>query len=359
MIRRLCYHICKWMGVFHLASLLTRRHLHILCYHGFAHEDEARFRPRLFINPGTFRERMKYLAKKNYCVMPLSLALDCLAAGHLPKFPVVLTIDDGFAGVYERAMPILSQFSFPATTYVTTYYVVKGNPVFRLLVQYLFWKTKQTELDSEGLGLPLKNRESLSSEEEKERVVSTVIKVGEKERDEAGRQELARELGERLGVDYAALVEKRVLSLMTPEELRSAAAAGMDIELHTHRHRLPVERELVLREIKDNRAVLEPLTGKHLHHLCYPSGYWAEEQWPWLEQANVKSATTCQPGLNRPGMPLLGLRRFLDGEHVAPIEFEAEMCGLTEMLRAARRFLLETLMHRTTTSTANASPDFH
>lgn len=355
-VRRVCYYILKWLGVFRLASLLTRRSLHILCYHGFALEDEARFRPRLFINPATFERRMKFLAEKNYAVLPLSLALECLANGNLPVRPVVLTIDDGFAGVYERAMPILQQFTYPATTYVTTYYVANGNPVFRLVVQYMFWKTEQTELATDGLGLPLKPRAALSTEGEKERVMSAVIRLGETQRDESGRQKLARTLGKQLGVDYDTLIQKRILSLMTPEEVRSAAAAGMDIQLHTHRHRLPLERELVLREIEDNRAVLEPLVGKQLEHLCYPSGYWVKEQWPWLEETNVISATTCQPGLNHPRTPLLGLRRFLDGEHVAPIEFEAEMCGLAELLRAARGLVYRAFLARNHQSAGAAMP---
>ena len=123
---------------------------------------------------------------------------------------------------------------------------------------------------------------------------------------------------------------------MTPDEIRSLADLGMDIQLHTHRHQFPPVEELARRELEDNRAVLEPILGRSCHHLCYPSGVFTPEQWPWLEACEIASATTCLPGLNRIDTPRYGLRRFLDAETVTAIEFEAELAGLAELLRRAR-----------------------
>ena len=46
-------------------------------------------------------------------------------------------------------------------------------------------------------------------------------------------------LGKRLRVDYEGLRETRRLSLMSAKEIRDLALAGIDIQLHTHRHQLP------------------------------------------------------------------------------------------------------------------------
>ena len=336
MIKEICYRILKSLGLFQIALLITKSRLRILCYHGFALGDEASFRPRLFIRSETFRRRMEYLARNGFTVLPLDKALAQLDQGTLPAKAVVLTIDDGLAGVFERALPILKTFGYPAMTYVTSYHVTKGTPVFRLIVQYMFWKTQATRLNTEGLGLPLERDVEIGNEGEKEELVSAITDFGETQLDENERVALAKKLGERLGTDYEDIARSRILSLMAPQEIKEATTMNMDIQLHTHRHRFPVNRDIVLRELKDNREVLEPLVGKPLQHFCYPSGFWSAEQWPWLQEAGVRTATTCIAGLNDRDTPRHGLRRFLDGEYVRDIEFEAELCGVTELLRRGR-----------------------
>jgi peptidoglycan/xylan/chitin deacetylase (PgdA/CDA1 family) len=331
--------ICKWLGLFHLARFVTRRSLRIICYHGFALSDESSFRPKLFMRPETFRRRMKLLVSLNYPVLSLEQASESLAKGTLPDCAVVITIDDGFYSVFRQAFPVLQSHSLPATVYVTTYYVRKGNPVFRLVVQYMFWRTQKNELDTTGLRLPRSGVLPLRSYKQKDETMWEIIRFGETQLKEPERCTLASELGGRLGVEYSSLHKARGLSLMSTEEIRDLAKAGIDIQLHTHRHQLPEEQTQAIREIQENREFLEPLAGRKLQHLCYPSGVWSKQHWPWLESLGVVSATTCDPGLNYAGTPPLGLRRFLDAENTSQIEFEAELSGFSEFLRSARAAL--------------------
>jgi peptidoglycan/xylan/chitin deacetylase (PgdA/CDA1 family) len=331
--------VCKWLGLFRLARFATRRGLRILCYHGFAFSDESDFRPKLFMRPETFQIRMRYLSRNEYPVVTLEEACVGLAKGNLSDCAVVITIDDGFFGVSRSAWPVLQMHSFPATVYITSYYAEKQNPVFRLAVQYMFWKTAHETLNSEELGLSLSGVLPLQPHDQKEKTMWEIIHFGESRLDERRRCALACELGKRLDVAYSSLVASRNLSLMNPREISNLAEEGMDIQLHTHRHQLPNELEHVQREILQNREYLEPLARKKLRHLCYPSGIWSPQQWPWLESMGILSATTCDPGLNYAQAPRLGLRRFLDGENVSQIEFEAELSGFSELLRSARSVL--------------------
>ena len=51
------------------------------------------------------------------------------------------------------------------------------------------------------------------------------------------------------------------------------ARAGIDFQLHTHRHRTPLDRDRFVGEIRENRAVVEEMTGSNERvHFCYPSG---------------------------------------------------------------------------------------
>src|SRR5918993_2735265 len=133
-------------GLFTLCRALTRRGLRILCYHGFGAGDEVQFLPGLFITPATFRRRLETLRDGGYPVLTLSAALRGLDVGDLPDYATVITVDDVFPSFQRDALPLLREFEMPVTAYVTTYYSVKRHPVFRLAIQYMFWKTAHSSV---------------------------------------------------------------------------------------------------------------------------------------------------------------------------------------------------------------------
>ena len=336
MIKRAVLYGSKRAGLFALAARITGRGLRILCYHGTALAEEHRFLPKLFMTPQTFERRLRILAERRHPVLPLGEAVERLSRGDLPPRAVVITIDDGFYGTYRLAWPMLQRFGFPATIYTTTYYSVKEHPVFGLVVEYMLWKTPATDVDLDALGTPLRGRAPLENPAARQRIAQLISEHGETQCSEEERVAIAERLGRLLDVDYGGLAESRMLSLMTLDELRQLAAAGADIQAHTHRHRFPPQESEAKRELEDNRRALEPIMGRRLEHFCYPSGEWFEEHWPWLEAAGMWTATTCERGLNYASTPRLALRRFLDGEHITEVEFEAELTGYAELLRLAR-----------------------
>jgi peptidoglycan/xylan/chitin deacetylase (PgdA/CDA1 family) len=336
MLKRFLYRTCKWTGIFHLARLATRRGLRILAYHGFADGDEIEFLPLVFMDLAVFRKRMQYLVRQGYPVLPLDEAVERLRNGTLPAAATVITFDDGFDSIRKMAVPVLKVLGLPGTIYVTTYYCLKSNPIFRLVIQYMFWKTSRTELDLSDLGTGETGKAHFPDTASANEVAWNIIQSGEDQMDERQRVRLSEELGRRLGVDYAEIVRRRFLALMTEDEIRQTNQAGIDIQLHTHRHVLPLEAEMVRREIEDNRRFLEPLTRHQLRHFCYPSGIHREEHLRPLAEAGVVSGTTCDSGLNYADTPVLTLHRFLDDNNVSWIEFEAEMSGFSDLLRRAR-----------------------
>ena len=332
--------ICRSLGLFAVARWLSRRRLRILCYHGFSVHDESQFLPKLFMNPAKLEKRLRWLARHDFSVLPLGVAVERLALGRLPPLPTVITFDDGWFSFYARALPMLERYRFPASLYVTSYHVKNETPVFGVVIQYMFWRTECAHIDLTGLGLPERfPLRVVLDHKERASLVDQIIIHGERDCDEAERVRLATAVGSRLGVSYETIVERRALSLMTRAEVADAANRGLDIQLHTHRHRFPEDDAVSRREIKDNRGVLEPIVGKPLRHFCYPSGEWSPRHWPALEAEGVVSATTCEAGLNDKTTPPLALRRFLDGENLAAIEFEASMSGFIDLVRDGLSFL--------------------
>ena len=245
----------------------------------------------------------------------------------------VITIDDVFNSVLTEAVPILERHRAPATVYVTSYYCTHDAPVFRLLVRYVFWKTRKATIDLGALDRTLHGHFSLTDRAGRSRAEETVIAFGEALEGESHREAFADRLSDLLAVDLHPVRTGRLFHVVTPHQVETLVRRGVDVQLHTHRHRLPVDRSQVARELKDNRNVLEPIVGKPLRHLCYPSGIWSPEVWPWLHEDEVVSATTCDPGLNYSNTPRLGLKRILDAEDVPEIRFEAEMSGFRDMFR--------------------------
>ena len=338
-LKRIFYGTSKAIGLFHLSRHLTRRGLRILCYHGFAVGDEGAFRPLLFISPETFERRLRMLRDRGFPVLRLQDAISGLDKGELPQGATVITIDDGLSSVYRWAFPLLERYRMPAVLYLTTYYFVKQTPVFRLIVSYMFWKSDLDRASFEGLGIPaLEGQGEVPlTAEAKAGLSQEIADHGDDNCDNEGRVALCEALAGRLGLDYERILGDRVFSLVTPEELGAMAADLVDIELHTHRHDFPAEPETAQREIRDNRAVIEPIVGHRLRHFCYPSGLWSRGQWPILRDEGVETATTIEPGLVYADTPRLALSRILDSEEVSEIEFEAEIYGFSELLRRLRR----------------------
>jgi peptidoglycan/xylan/chitin deacetylase (PgdA/CDA1 family) len=319
-----------------ICSPLTVGRLQILCYHGFSFDDEHLFRGKLFMTGARLEQRLDWLKKNKYVVLNLGDAVERLAAGKVRRREIVITIDDGFHSVFALGAPILRSYGVNPTVYVTTYYVTHPNPIFRLAIQYMAWKSTRDVVDISGL-VPGLNGPMALHGPRAATSLGALYELAEVQCTEEVRVSIAREFGMRVAVDYDELARSRRLSLMSEQEIKALRNQGFDIQLHTHRHRLPVAAEELSREITDNRAALAPLTDAALEHLCYPSGVWDAAQWPALSALGIRSASTCIPGLNSKSTPRLGLRRFLDGEDISIDEFAAEMHGVKDLLRRITR----------------------
>jgi peptidoglycan/xylan/chitin deacetylase (PgdA/CDA1 family) len=330
----------RLLGLFHLSMRLQRDRLCILAYHGFELMDETSFRPKLFIRGTTFEQRLASLRRYGFDVIDLDDAVDKLYANRLPRHSIVLTVDDGFHSFYRVAVPALEEAGYTATVYVTTYYVENPIPIFRLAVQYMFWATAKKRIELRGLSWSADRTIDVADRAAVDKLMWDCIQHGEALDGEDARTSLAEHMGELLGISYKDIAGKRIVNLMTPEEVRALESMNVRVELHTHRHRFPLDdRSEVEREIAQNRAALGRYVEGDRNHFCYPSGIWAEHQAEWLESMGIKSATTCLPGMNDSRTPRHALRRFLDGENIHQLEFEAAVTGFSSFLSSLKNLV--------------------
>jgi peptidoglycan/xylan/chitin deacetylase (PgdA/CDA1 family) len=292
-----------------LNSAWRERRLLILCYHGISHYDEHEWDPSLYLAAPAFRAGFELLRQMKCNVLPLDEAVAGLKAGTLPPRSVAITFDDGFYDFYLHALPVIQEYLFPVTLYLTTYYCEKNLPVFDPMLSYLVWKGKANPAEVRDL------------------------KLQAHKFDRTQKDALLRDLAHRLQLDYEGMCSRRILHLMRPDEVRHVAEAGIDIQLHTHRHRVSNHQSLFDREITDNRDRIKAFTGQNgQRHFCYPGGFYLQEFGDWLRQLGVVSATTCQPGLAAPDTDPLFLPRLVLTGGISRDDLRAWVSGFADLV---------------------------
>lgn len=304
----------------------------ILAYHGISVNDEHLWNSSQYMPADVLHARFELLKKSNCAVLPLDEAVQRLYENDLPDRAVVITFDDGTSDFYHRAFPVIQEFGFPATLYLTTFYTEYNRPVFDLMLSYLLWKGRNETLDLRGI-TGAQSKIDLRGPASQAKVLAEITAHARARKLSADEKDaLLTSLAAQLRVDYEALIAERIMHNVTPGEVKELAAAGIDVQLHTHRHRTPRDRHLFLREIEDNRQSIQKMTGKHAEHFCYPSGVYDLAFLPWLKESGVVSATTCETGFaSRSSNPLL-LPRVLDNPQLSSIEFESWLTGVSAAL---------------------------
>lgn len=118
----------------------------ILMYHSIGTN------PHFFtVTPEEFRWQMSYLKDHGYRVLPLLDLVDLLMQKKsIPTNTVVLTFDDGYEDNFTNAFPILKEFQFPATIFVSTDFIGQERTVRGVPMRHL---TREQIIDMYHLGL--------------------------------------------------------------------------------------------------------------------------------------------------------------------------------------------------------------
>lgn len=332
-------HFLRAIGMFALAQRLTSKQLRILCYHGFSIGDEYQVAPFMFMRGCTFEGRMKVLKRRGVSVISLDEAVRKLQAGKISNAETVITLDDGWASNLTIGLPILKRYGYPACIYITTEHLSGNTEVFNVVLTYMINRSKLDTLILDGVHPAIDGSYAIRTNYQN--TVLSIIRAVEEAVPALSRGQLLPKIATALGLELDEVLCNGRFRLLTCEEIVELHNNGVDIELHTHTHRLPDQDfEAMAYEINENRRAIKEILGQEKNHFCYPSGMYTADHPKWLAQLNILSGTTCDVGLNARGTSPLLLKRYLDREDFSDIEFESEICGVRELARIVKRLLI-------------------
>jgi peptidoglycan/xylan/chitin deacetylase (PgdA/CDA1 family) len=260
--------VSPWSGLerttARLAAALTSRggrhgSLLVLTYHRVLLESD----PLLPGEPDVveFAAQMEMLAGV-FNIIGLPEARERLVRRSLPPRAMCITFDDGYANNCEVALPVLRERGIPATVFVTTGFLNGGRMFNDTVIEAI--RRAGAELDLTPLGL---GRHELPDVAARRRAIDQVlpaIKHLDPEERQARAEHIAEIVGTRLPDDL----------MMTDEQVRKLADAGVEIGAHTVRHPVltRVTPERARFELVESRRRLQAITGRSVTTFAYPNG---------------------------------------------------------------------------------------
>ncbi len=86
----------------------------ILMYHVIGDPPSGAPYPDLYVSPDNFASQMTALDKKGYVAVTEKEVYDAWHDGaNLPDKPIVISFDDGYQGIYKRALPVMAKLGWP------------------------------------------------------------------------------------------------------------------------------------------------------------------------------------------------------------------------------------------------------
>jgi len=238
----------------------ARARLSILIYHRVLPADDG-FN-NWDVTAGEFESQMRAVAEQ-FSPLPLSEAVERLAARSLPARAVCVTFDDGYADNAEVALPILRKHRVPATFFIATGYL-DGGRMFNDTVTESIRAISTPTLDLASLGL---GRLVLDTVEAKRAAIARILPVL-KYLPAPEREAQAARLGELAGISPSSDL------MMREAQVRELHAAGMGIGAHTVTHPILLNTapEAARREIVESGRRLAEILREPVRLFAYPNG---------------------------------------------------------------------------------------
>jgi peptidoglycan/xylan/chitin deacetylase (PgdA/CDA1 family) len=188
----------------------------------------------------------------------------------LPPNPVMITFDDGYRDNYEQALPILQRHGLKAVFFISSGYVSDRRMFWWDRISYMF---NRSEVGIARLRYPTEIVLDVRGDPGAAR--RTVLKII-KNHYALDLDRFLDDLSVALEIVWDPRLERGMVDdlLMTWNEVRALAEAGMDIGSHTKTHRVlwTLDQPTLRSELLDSKKDIEGEIGRPVKAISYPVG---------------------------------------------------------------------------------------
>jgi len=265
--------ITYYTGALRIARLVRRLFLEevrILAYHRIldtGSEKPFQFdRNLISASVDQFDQQIRYLSKHYQPITFGDLIETINGDKRLPRYPVIVSFDDGFEDNYRNAFPILKKYSVPATIFLATDYI--GQPKTFWFDRVVYNLRGAENLDLSRFDGPVIKNFSAECEENIASVLRFLKKIPESQR-----LEILDLIESAFGDDYPeqGFPESRPMSW---DQVREMTNAGIEFGSHTVSHPIlsKIDDRQLESELVDSRRMIEEQTHQSCQVIAYPVG---------------------------------------------------------------------------------------
>ncbi len=265
---------------------------------------------------------------RTFSFVSMDQAVDMLS-GKAPWRPrcLVLTFDDSLKCLVDLVVMRLKHWGVPGTFYLSTDAIDRQQPYWWHRLEYVLAHSSSTDISLEILaGRTLR----LNPSSKTFRELTGLLRLSTPAECERTLVAIESCVGVSL---LEARGECRFAELMTWEDARCLARAGMTIGCHTRTHANlnKVGAADLAEELQGAREMITANVNAPCRHFCYPYGAYSERIRLAVKDAGFASAVTIRrPGWNAPGEDLFQLKRF--HMHEEPYCLPCIMSGLGQVM---------------------------
>jgi peptidoglycan/xylan/chitin deacetylase (PgdA/CDA1 family) len=222
------------------------------------------------VTPEQFARQLDILGE-HFTPVRIDDVVNAFDGGELPPNPALITFDDGYRSCIDIAAPLLAERGMPAVFFIPTSLIEERRLFWWEQIAWLVNHARRRGCGSITVSYPRPCTLDL-----REPSVFAELNKVVKNTKQLDLDRFLAELTQACGLTWDRDLERQLADelLMTWDQIRALAAAGMDIESHCRRHRVlqTLEPGELLDELLGSRADLEKQTGRAPQSIAYPVG---------------------------------------------------------------------------------------
>jgi peptidoglycan/xylan/chitin deacetylase (PgdA/CDA1 family) len=322
------------LGINALGRMIHRRKAIILFYHGICGEDFDLLKgyDERHTSRASFRQQLDHLKRRGYVFVSMTELVEALSNKARTEKYVVLTFDDGFRNVVEKAYPIMREFDAKGCYYLVSDLIGTDRLLWTDYVEAVIRNLKQKEFQFifKGQAISYKLGDKRSSEDAMRDIKAKLRELPDKERLKHLEQFNRYTLNEI--PDEFTMAGWEQIEQLDPDILE----IGSHTRTHPNCDKLVSDQEIE-REIFGSKIELEKRAGQKIEHFCYPAGSYDERIIACVKKYGYKSAVTVERGFNDGKSDLYRLKRIPTGNDF--LLFKASISGTYDWIQRIKLVL--------------------